>query len=439
MTVFSPFDASLWHASARPAPATDRLEDEVETDICVVGGGYTGLTTAIEVRRRGVAVTVLEAEEPGFGGSGRNAGHCTPTFAFLSLPEIRALLGQKRFEKLAERQTGGADMAAAYIREYQIDCEWRQNGFFQGILTRTQRAGLVKKAQGYAGLGCPSEMVDAEDAFRLTGSRRFLGGWLLRSGGHLNPLGYARGLARAAMQEGARLYTRSRMEDMAREGPGWRVRTAHGSVRCRKVIVATGAYTVGGAPVARTYRIMRALIAATNPLPDEVRAKVVPFDGTMHDGRGDIFVYKYDAAGRIVASMFPMGRRGRDLSYTRQVLMDRLRWLHPDVPADTRWDFYWSGELDMQRRTIPRLYTLGEDAVACTGLSGRGVPTGTMLGGILADWATDVPRDDLALPVEPLQSAPAYMAFAPTAMLRWYRIKDWFAARREGAELPPHA
>lgn len=440
MTTFSPFDTTLWHATAAPAPETGPLEGKVRTDVCVVGGGYTGMTTAIELRRRGHEVVLLEAQEAGFGGSGRNAGHCTPTFSYYSLDDLRRLLGAERAGRLIARQTAGADMAAAFIRDYQIPCEWKQNGYFQGALTPSRMDRLRRKAESYAAVGCPSGLVDAAEAARLTGSTRFHGGWLLTSGGHLNPLSYARGLARAVLQEGARLFTRSRVAKVERQGDRWHVRTDGGTVVADKVIMATGAYTDGGwKGLDKTFRIKKVILAATSPLPEEVRARVLPFDGTMHDGRGDIFVYKYDGEGRIVASMFPMGRRGRDLGYTRQMLMDRLRWLHPQVPEQTQWDYYWTGELDMQRHTIPRLYALGPGALACTGLSGRGVPTGTMLGGVLADWAEGTPDADLALPVERLKSAPPYMSFAPAMMLRWYGIQDNFAARRDGVDLPPHA
>lgn len=440
MTRFSPFEVSLWHASAARAPDTRPLEESQSADVCVVGGGYTGLTTAIELSRRGMKVVLLEAQEAGFGGSGRNAGHCTPTFSYMSLGDLRGHLGTERAQRLIARQTAGADLAAAFIRDYQIDCEWKQNGYFHGALTPRRIERVRKKAESYAAAGCPSRMIDASEARQLTGSERFYGGWFLQSGGHLNPLGYARGLARAAIQEGVKLYTRSRVEKVERNGLKWRVRTSSGDVLCDKVIMATGAYTDGGwQGLDRTYKITRVILAATNPLPDDVRAEVLPFDGTMHDGRGDIFVYKYDREGRIVASMFPMGRRGRDLAWTKRMLMDRLRWLHPQVPETTRWDYYWMGELDMQRNTIPRLYALGPGALACTGLSGRGVPTGTMLGGILADWAEGVAERDLPLPIERLRSAPAYMSVAPTLMLRWYGLQDRIAAILDGTELPPFA
>ncbi|MGH7004498.1 MAG: FAD-dependent oxidoreductase, partial [Alphaproteobacteria bacterium] len=206
------------------------------------------------------------------------------------------------------------------------------------------------------------------------------------------------------------------------------------------VVFATGAYTVDGWPgLDATFKIQRVFVAATQPMPAEVRSTVLPRNTTVHDGRGDIYVYKYDAEGRIVASMFPMGRRGRDIAYTKQVMTDRLTWLHPQIRADIRWDYFWFGELDMQYRTIPRLYGLAPGVVALTGLSGRGVPTGSMLGGILAEWCMDVPEEELSLRIEPLTTAPFYMSFGPQLTLRYYRVRDWLQTRRDGARLPPHA
>ena len=180
-------------------------------------------------------------------------------------------------------------------------------------------------------------------------------------------------------------------------------------------------------------------VAATRPLDPALRARVLPRNTTLHDGRGDIFVYKWDAANRLVASMFPMGRRGRDPEATRAILTDRLRWLHPELPPDLGWPQLWFGELDMQPRTVPRLYRLGEGAVALTGLSGRGVPTGSMLGGILADWARGVPEDALDLRLEPLRPAPGWMRIAPALELRRARVVDNLLTRRDRAPLPPHA
>lgn len=440
MTRFSPFDATLWYATAAPPAPTEPLRDAVEADVCIVGGGYTGLTTALELAKAGTRVVLLEREEIGFGGSGRNAGHCTPTFTHYSLHDLRRILGAPWAERLIRRQTRANDRAGQMIRDYQISCEWVQNGYVMGALRPNQIAALTEKAQSYNAVGARTRVLDRDEVAEVTGSPRFYGGWMHEEAGHLNPLGYARGLARAVMQESGVIHTRSAVTGCARRGAGWEVTTAEGRVRAERVIFTTGAYTVGGWPkLEESFRIQRVFVAATQPLDPETRAAVLPRNTTIHDGRGDIFVYKYDAEGRIVASMFPMGRRGSDLPYTRQVMADRLRWLHPQIREQIRWDYLWFGELDMQQRTVPRLYGLAPGVVALTGLSGRGVPTGTMLGGILSDWALGMPEADLDLRVEPLHRAPLWMSVAPALKLRQMRLSDNFAARRSGAPLPPHA
>lgn len=440
MTKFSPFDQTLWLATAPEGPKTFPLEGRLQADVCIVGAGYTGMTTALELARKGVSVVVLEAQEPGFGGSGRNAGHCTPTFTYYGLPELRRVLGEPWAERLIARQTQANARVSDMIRHYQIQCEWQQNGYVMAAHRPSAIPALKHKVETYNAVGAKTRLLDKAEVEAFTGSPRLHGGWLHTEGGHLNPLGYSRGLARALMQEGAKLFTSSTVTNVTAESGRWIAHTPKGSVVADKVIFATGAYTVDGWPALdETFRIMKVFVAATQPLSPETRAMVLPHNTTMNDGRGDFYVYKYNQEGRIVASMFPMGRRGRDLDYTRQVMTDRLKWLHPQIREDIRWDYFWFGELDMQRRTVPRLYGLAPGVVALTGLSGRGVPTGSMLGGILAEWALDVPEKDLSLKVEPLRKAPHYMRFMPHLSLRYYRAMDWIKTRLDGAEQPPHA
>lgn len=440
MREFSPFHTTLWFATAASAPPSTTLEGREQADVCVVGGGYTGLTTALELAAKGVKVVLLEAQDAGFGGSGRNAGHCTPTFTHYSLPELRQLLGEPWAERLITRQTQANRKVAQMIDRYAIDCEWQQNGYVMGALNRSQLGELARKRDEYNAVGAQTEVLDRAQVEAMTGSPRFQGGWFHSEAGHLNPLGYARGLARAAMQEGVSLYSDSRVVSVKRDGQRWAVNTGRGSVVADKVIFATGAYTVDGWPrLEQSFKIMKVFVAATQPLSPEERRSVLPQNTTIHDGRGDIYVYKYNAEGRIVASMFPMGRRGRDMAYTRQVMSDRLRWLHPQIRQEIRWEYFWFGELDMQYRTVPRLYDLAPGVVALTGLSGRGVPTGSMLGGILSEWALGIPEAQLALKIEPLRAAPFYMSFGPQCSLRYYRASDWAKAKLNGSVLPPHA
>jgi glycine/D-amino acid oxidase-like deaminating enzyme len=440
MSKFSPFETTLWYATATAAPETTILVGRKQADVCVVGAGFTGLTTALELARQGVRVALVEAHEAGFGGSGRNAGHCTPTFSYYSLPSLRKMLGSPWAERLITRQTRANDRVKDMITKYDLDCEWIQNGYVMGALRPGAMDVLKTKSDAYARAGANCRIIEASEVEELTGSQRFYGGWYHEEAGHMNPLSYSRGLARAVIAEGGEIYTSSPVKNVVPENGKWTVQTPTGDVLADKVVFATGAYTVDGwKGLDKSFKIMKVFVAATQPLDPEIRKKVLPHNTTMHDGRGDIYVYKYNREGRIVASMFPMGRRGADPTYTRQVMTDRLKFLHPQITQDIQWDYFWFGELDMQMRTIPRLYDLAPGIVACTGLSGRGVPTGSMLGGILSEWALDKPRDQLDLKIEPLHKAPFFMSFAPKMRLRYFRYQDARATHREGAELPPHA
>ncbi|MFT7672344.1 MAG: glycine/D-amino acid oxidase-like deaminating enzyme [Gammaproteobacteria bacterium] len=436
---FTPLKDSLWYATASEAPDTRVLEEQFDSDVCIIGGGYTGLTTALELLKCGIRVTLLEAEEIGYGGSGRNAGHCTPTFTHHSPADIRKLLGEPRASRLIERQLNGANMANELIQRHNIDCEWHQTGYLRGALNPRSLPALESLANNYNAEGKSTQLLDRESAAKLTGSDRFFGAWYHPEGGHLNPLGYARGLAGAILKKRGAVFTHSHVQTISPSGSRWLVKTERGSVIADKVICGTGAYSTDIWPgLDKTFRLLRVFVAATQPMPEAVRQSVLPGNTTLSDGRGDLFVVKFDKDGRLVVSMIPLGRRGRDEQYTRRLMSDRLRWLFPQL-GQIEWPYLWFGELDMQRHIIPRLYNIAPGVIAATGFSGRGVPTGTMIGGILADWVKGVPDKDLALELEPLTAAPLYMKFAPKIMISYYRHRDNLSSRVDGVQLPPHA
>jgi glycine/D-amino acid oxidase-like deaminating enzyme len=435
----APLEPSLWYATAAPAPDLRPLEETVDTDACMVGAGYTGLSTALHLAERGVRVAVLEAEQVGYGCSGRNAGHCTPTFHFYSIPKVRRMLGEPYAERLVRRQTDGANLVDELVQRYAIDCEWQQTGYLHAAHTPSAVSKLERHNDTYRALGKETRVLDRSETARLTGSERFFGAWYHPEGGHLNPLGYSRGLARAVLQVGGRIFIRSRVTRIEPAGSRWAVITATGRVLADRVVCSTGAYTDDyWRGLQRSFVLQPVFVAATQPLSDNLRKTILVENNTVHDGRGDLFCYKYNKEGRIVASMFSAGRRGPDRVFTNRVMTDRLRWLYPHI-EQVCWEYFWWGELDIQHRTIPRLFELAPGVVASLGYSGRGVPTGTMMGAVLADWAQGMRAEDLALKPEPLAAAPAFMKLMPRLVLSYFRWRDNRAARRAGTELPPHA
>lgn len=428
----APLTDSLWAATAPPAPDTPALQGGERADVCVVGGGYTGLSTALHLAERGADVVLLEAEQIGHGGSGRNAGHCTPTFHFYDFDRVRRMLGEPQASRLIRRQCDAADLVFALIARHGIACEAVQSGYVHAAHLPAALDQLAAKRDAYNALGKDTRLLDAAETARLTGSARYAGAWFHPEGGHLNPLAYARGLAGAAIAQGARIYTGSPVTGIGQAASGWRVATPAGSVHADRVVCGTGAYTDGYWPGLReSFTRLRVAVMATQPVSANLRGAILPENTTLVDTQGDPFVVKFDAAGRLVTSVFVEGRRGGDPAVTEPIRTRTLQDVWPQLDA-VRWDYTWYGDLDMQPRTIPRLFELAPGVVASLGYSGRGVPTGTMMGTVLADWAAGTPAAELPLTPEPLRKAPAYMRVAPRAYLAYARWRDRWAQARAG-------
>lgn len=434
----SPIEASLWYATAAEPPPTEPLEGEIVADVCVIGAGYTGLSSALHLAEKGVRVVVVEARGVGFGCSGRNAGHCTPTFHFYSIPTVRKMLGPVYGERLVAKQTNAANLVFDLIERYAIDCEGVQNGYLMVAHAPSKVKVLEEKQKTYASAGKVTALLDKDETERLTGSPRYYGAWLHPEGGHLNPLGYARGLARAVLRLGGIIHTDSPAQAVKPAGTRWRVETPRGAVLADKVICGTGAYTDGYWPgLERSFERMTVAILATQPLSDNVRKSIAPSNHTVVETRADPMIYKYNKDGRLVTSVFVEGRRGGDVAYTKQFTGDKLKWILPQLD-EVDFQYYWTGELDMQPKTFPRLFELAPGVLASLGYSGRGVPTGTMMGTVLCDWAMGVPREELTLPLEPLATVPLYMKFVPRMFLAATRWQDQRVAHREGVNPPPY-
>ena len=434
----SPIEPSLWYATAPAAPPTEPIDGDVTADVCVIGAGYTGLSTALHLAEQGVRVVVLEAKEVGFGCSGRNAGHCTPTFHFYSIPTVRKMLGPVYGERLVERQTNGANLAFDIIRRYGIDCEAVQNGYLMVAHAPSRVKLLEEKQRTYASAGKVTHLLDKAETERLTGSPRYYGAWLHPEGGHLNPLAYARGLARAVISQGGTVHTRSPVTGIEPAGTRWRVVTPTGAVTADKVVCGTGAYTDGYWPgLDKTFTTMSVMILATQPISDNVRKTIAPENHTVVETRDDPMIYKYNKEGRLVTSVFVEGKRGGDLEYTKKLTADKLKWMLPQLD-EVDFEYAWTGDLDMQPKTFPRLFELAPGVVASLGYSGRGVPTGTMMGTVLSEWAMGMPKEDLTLPLEPMTASPFWMKFVPYLFLSATRARDQWVARREGVNPPAY-
>ncbi len=192
---------SLWTATRKESVSTIPLNHHVESDVTVIGGGITGLTTAIHLRGAGLGVTVLEAGEIGWGGSGRNGGHFNPGWKIDPL-EIIARHGKKKGEKIITMVDGACDLVAEMVHQYSIDCEMVRNGYVQAAVGRRDTALLQEKVRQWSVRGAPIEFLDKKKIQQILGTEYYTSALMDLRGGKLQPLSYVCGLARAAMQSG---------------------------------------------------------------------------------------------------------------------------------------------------------------------------------------------------------------------------------------------
>lgn len=427
---------SLWAATARPAPPTTSLPaGEHEADLLVIGAGVTGLSAALHAAGRGASVVVLEASDIGWGASGRNNGQVIPTLTRADPDVLVKAFGSAHGETLVALLRDSADTLFGLVRQHGIECEAVQNGWLQPAHRESRLAVSRSRCEQWQRRGAPAQMLDREEVAAITGSRFWCGGWTNPSGGHVNPLGLARGLARAALSAGAAVHTHTPVGALQREGERWRVTTAGGSVKARRVLVATHSYSGFATPtpwpgLPQTLVPVRSYQIATQPLPPELRATVLPLNHAMSDTQGDLHFARLDAQGRIVsggALAFAPGYEQR----LRQRIGVRLLKLFPQLAAlgPMRFDHLWHGVFAATPDKLPRFWRLDDGVLGWVGCNGRGLAFGTALGPVLADAALDGGRARIQLPFEAPRTIPGH-AFAGlgvkagTLYYRWLDGRD---------------
>jgi glycine/D-amino acid oxidase-like deaminating enzyme len=397
---------SLWDRSAEePRPAGDGLPAQVE--LAVVGGGYTGLSTALHAAQAGLSVHVIEAHSIGHGGSGRNVG-LVNAGVWMRPAGVRAALGNERGARFLRRFADGPAMVFDLIERHQIRCEATRTGTIHAAHAPAGLRDLEARWRDWVQLGAPVELLDADAMARKLGSRRYRGGLLDRRAGTVNPMGYARGLARAARAAGAGITTGLRVSGLTRAGGAWRVDTPAGSVAASAVVLGTNAYTDTLWPgLSRSFTPIWYFQLATEPLGDRV-AHILPEGQGVWDTAPVMRSLRRDGAGRLIIGS--MGRVHGDVDHglSQRWARRELGRLFPDL-GPLRFEAAWDGQIAMTPDHLPRIHELAEGLYTPIGYNGRGIITGTIFGQAMAGLLTGQDQDALPLPITrltPVASAP---------------------------------
>lgn len=418
--------ASLWAAATAPGPGLPELVGTTATDVIIIGGGFTGLSTALHLREAGVEVAVLEAMEPGWGASGRNNGQVIPTLSRPDPEEIVARHGAAG-ERFIALLRDSASMLFDLARQYQINAEQEQTGWVQPVHSPGRIQIAERRVRQWSKYGAEVELLSRDQTRDMLGSDAWYGGFWNKTGGHINPLALARGLARAVLERGGRIYARSPAISFTRHNGGWLVKTANGEITGRALVVATNAYTGEFSrslmpEMAKEVMPVLSWQMATRPLSDTARKTIIPGRQAMSDTHGELYFARYDARNRLVTGGAVIGNRPEQL---KLIVAERLQRLWPQIgPVD--FDFVWNGYVGMTTDFLPRIHRLGPDAYGWTGCNGRAVALSIGLGNELSKAVRGVPDVELALPFSepaPIAAHGLLRRLAPL-MLMLYRRRD---------------
>jgi len=399
-----PRSHGLWEASAPAAPLTSVLEGAISADFVVVGAGYTGLSAALHLAQNGGKVSVLEAAEIGFGGSGRNVGLVNAGL-WVMPSQIRAALGEIGGARLLEQLGEAPALVFQIIERYGLDCQPVSNGTLHCAVGSRGLRDIADRARQWQSLGAPVEMLDAQATARKVGTFAYAGSLLDRRAGTIQPLAYARGLASAAISNGATVHTRSPVRSIEDLGDRWRLHAGRGCVTAPWVIVATNAYSTGMWGALRSELIRLPYFnMATRPLADELRDSILPERQGMWDTRTVLSSMRIDRAGRLVFGSVG-ALRGTGPAVHRSWARRALAKLFPQL-GSIDFEHEWYGWIGMTDDSLPRFHRLARNTVSMSGYNGRGIAPGTTFGRDLARLACgQIDAGQLALPVSDLLGA----------------------------------
>ncbi len=395
---------SLYAETARERTVTPQLAGDRRVGTVVIGGGFTGLSTALHLAQRGGDVAVLEAGEPGWGASGRNGGQVNP--GLKSEPDVvERDFGPGLGARMVAFSGGAPQRVFDLIREHQIQCEADQSGTIRAAYSKAAASVLRDATESLQRRGVAVEWLDAEHMARLTGTPRYRAGALDRRGGSLNPLGYARGLADAAIRAGAVVHGQTAATALVQVANGWRVETARGAVTADWVVLATNGYTDDLWPgLKRSIVPVFSGIVASEPLPEEVARRILPGRSVLYEHEAITTYYRVDRSNRLL-----MGGRSRlkplegPAGFGDLIAYAARLWPFIGQP---RWSHGWNGQLALTTDHYPHLHEPARNVIACLGYNGRGIAMGTAMGAEIARRITGTPADELDMPVSPIRPIP---------------------------------
>lgn len=387
----------LWEITAPRLQPFNSIQGENKTDIAIIGGGYTGLSAALHLAEEGSDAMLLEANHIGFGGAGRNVGLVNAGL-WLMPGEVISELGSELGEELIRVLGASPELVFHLIEKHNIQCEAMPTGTLHCAHSKGGYRALEQREAQWQERGAPVTLLNKEEAVPMLGSTAYHGALLDKRAGTVQPLAYANGLAKAASDAGARLYTNSPVLSIKRVNDGWKLETPEATVQAKAVILAVQGYADHAFKgMANNLIPFNYFQFATAPLPEDILQTVLPGKQGAWDTNLVLSSYRLDQAGRLI-----VGSVGQVENWGYQVHKNwaerTIKRVFPQI-GNIPLEHGWYGRIAMTPNHIPRFHILGPDFVSVTSYNGRGIGPGSLFGKLLAQYIKNSSSVCIPLPL----------------------------------------
>ena len=415
---------SWYAATANDLPPFAPLDGDTRADVCIVGGGFTGLSAALHLAEAGVRVVLLEAHRVGFGASGRNGGQLG-SGQRQDQEVLEKMMGRDAARKLWQLGEDSKALVRDLVARHDIDCDLKP-----GVAATASSAEDVKDLHQYADLLLTQyhydqlEILDEEACFALCPSPDYRGGYIDHGAGHLHPLNLALGLAKAAAAAGAVIHENTRV-DRIEPGQPARIVTDTGTVTADTLILACNGYLGGLEPkVAARVMPINNFVLATEPLGDRA-GEVLTRDVAIADSRFVVNYFRLSGDKRLLFG----GGESYGYKFPEDIVGTVRKPMLEIFPhlEDVRVEYAWGGTLAITMKRLPYLARIAPNILSASGYSGHGVGTATHAGQLmaLAIRGQSDGFDTMArLPISPFPGGAALRSPLLVLAMTWYAMRD---------------
>ncbi len=420
----TPYPASYYAATANMTKERPALQEAKQTDVCVIGAGYTGLSTALFLLEKGFSVTVLEAAKVGFGASGRNGGQIVNSYS-RDLDSIERSVDSSAAKLIGQMAFEGGRIIRERVARYNIQCDLKDGGVFAALSQKQMHHLEAQKAlwerYGYHQL----ELLDEQGIKRVVASDRYIGGMLDKQGGHIHPLNLALGEAAAVESLGGVVYENSPAVRIER-GEQPLIHTPTSNVRAKFVVVAGNAYLGDLIPeLAAKSMPCGTQVIATEPLDDELARSLLPQDYCVEDCNYLLDYYRLSADKRLIYGGGVV-YGARDPADIESIIHPKMLKTFPQL-AKVKIDYAWTGNFLLTLSRLPQVGRLGSNIYYSQGCSGHGVTYTHVAGKVIAEALSgQAERFDAfaSLPHYPFPGGQRFQAPLSALGALYYSLRD---------------